>query len=67
MGYSFSIIHALAYSFIGLQTVYLATQFNPVYWNTAYLIVNSGSLEDEDTDDEKQDGTNYEKVAKALG
>ena len=49
MGYSFSIIHALAYSFIGFQTVYLATHFNPIYWNTACLVVNSGSLE-EDTE-----------------
>ena len=67
MGYSFSVIHALAYSFIGMQTLYLATHFNPVYWNTAYLIVNSGSLEDEDADDDKQAGTNYTKVAKAIG
>ena len=49
MGYSFSIIHALAYSFIGFQTVYLATHFNPIYWNTACLVVNSGSLEEEET------------------
>lgn len=65
MGYSFSIIHALAYSFIGMQTLYLATNFNPIYWNTAYLIVNSGSLEDEDND--KQESTNYTKLAKAIG
>ena len=68
MGYSFSIIHALAYSFIGMQTLYLGTHFNPVYWNTAYLIVNSGSLETESlTDDDKQEGTNYTKIAKAIG
>ena len=66
MGYSFSIIHALAYSFIGMQTLYLATNFNPVYWNTAYLIVNSGSLEDDENDDESQAGTNYTKLAKAI-
>jgi DNA polymerase-3 subunit alpha len=48
MGYSFSIIHALAYSFIGFQTAYLATRWNPIYWNTACLVVNSGSLEDEE-------------------
>lgn len=59
MGYSFSIIHALVYSFIGFQTMYLATHWNPIYWNTACLIVNSGSL-DEDS------GTNYTKTAKAL-
>ena len=43
---SFSLIHALAYSILGLQTGYIATHWNPVYWNTACLIVNSGSLED---------------------
>ena len=48
MGYSFSIIHALAYSFIGVQTIYLATHWNPIYWNTACLIVNSGSLEEQE-------------------
>ena len=46
MGYSFSRIHALAYSFVGVQTLYIATNWSPIYWNTACLIVNSGSLED---------------------
>ena len=62
MGYSFSIIHALAYSFIGMQTLYLATHFNPVYWNTAYLIVNSGAI-----DEEAGEQTDYTKIAKAIG
>lgn len=62
MGYSFSIIHALAYSFIGMQTLYLATHFNPVYWNTAYLIVNSGAI-----DEEASEQTDYTKLAKAIG
>lgn len=61
MGYSFSIIHALAYSFVGMQTLYLATHFNPIYWNTACLIVDSGSLE------ESSDSTNYKKIAIAIG
>ena len=52
MGYSFSIIHALAYSFIGVQTIYIATHWNPIYWNTACLIVNSASLENEEDDDD---------------
>lgn len=68
---SFSIIHALAYSFIGFQTAYVATHWNPIYWNTANLIVNSGSLEgyeDEDADEEtKEKQTDYAKIAKALG
>ena len=80
MGYSFSIIHALAYSFIGFQTAYIATRWNPIYWDTACLIVNSGSLEDDDVEyDEDEDGdivsapkkkeasTDYAKLAKALG
>lgn len=57
---SFSLIHALAYSFIGFQTVYLATNWNSIYWNTACLIVNSGSLgstidTNEDIDNEYED------------
>ena len=46
LGYAFSMNHSLPYSFVGIQTIYLATNFNPIYWNTACLIVNSGSLED---------------------
>ena len=75
MGYSFSTIHALAYSFIGYQTAYIATNWNPIYWDTACLVVNSGSLEEDDIeyDEEgnpikrKETGTDYGKVAKAIG
>lgn len=78
MGYSFSIIHALAYSFIGFQTMFIATRWNSIYWNTACLIINSGSLEDdveceieEDEDGErlvkKEKSADYAKIAKALG
>ena len=76
MGYSFSVIHALAYSFIGFQTMYIATRWNPIYWNTACLIVNSGSLEEDSEFEEDEDGyvikkdektTDYSKIAKALG
>ena len=72
MGYSFSIIHALAYSFIGFQTAYIATKWHPIYWNTACLVVNSGSLggddeEDDDEDTKKDKGSDYAKIAKAIG
>ena len=76
MGYSFSVIHALAYSFIGFQTAYIATRWNPIYWDTACLVVNSGSLEDEDDNEydeddqptkKKEQSTDYGKIAKALG
>lgn len=59
LGYSFSKIHSLAYSYIGLQTVYLATYFPSVYWNTACLRVDAG-LDDES-------GSDYAKLAKAVG
>ena len=62
MGYSFSVIHALAYSFIGVQTLYIATHWNPIYWNTACLIVNSGA-----TDPDNGGSTDYSKIAKAMG
>lgn len=62
LGYSFSRLHSLAYSFVGIQTLFLATKFNPLYWNTACLTVNSGSL---DADNEK--ATDYSKLAKAIG
>lgn len=69
MGYSFSIIHALAYSFIGYQTLHIASKWNPIYWNTACLIVNSASLEDnsEEDVDAKEKSADYAKVAKAIG
>ena len=76
MGYSFSIIHALAYSFIAYQMAYLATKYNPIYWNCACLIVNSEAIEEIDDDDDddvvaeedkkKEKAADYEKIAKAL-
>lgn len=62
LGYAFSINHSLPYSFVGIQTILLATQWNPIYWNTACLIVNSGAI-----DPDSANSTDYCKVAKALG
>lgn len=72
LGYSFSDIHSMSYSYIGFQSAYLATKWPSIYWNTACLIVNSGALENEsDEDDEESDNkdksTNYGKVASAIG
>lgn len=47
MSYSFSEVHSLEYSFIGIQTVLVATAFPRIYWETACLIVNSQSIEEE--------------------
>lgn len=63
MGYSFSSLHSLAYSFVGVQTAYLGTCFPTVYWNTACLAVNSGS----DVEEDEGKATDYSKIAKALG
>lgn len=61
LGYAFSLNHSLPYSFVGIQTILLATQFSPIYWNTACLIVNSGAV-----DPELSGTTDYGKIAKAL-
>ena len=70
LGYAFSDIHSMSYSFIGYQSAYLATTKNPIYWNTSCLIINSGMVEDEDIDadeETKEKQTDYAKNAKALG
>jgi DNA polymerase-3 subunit alpha len=51
MSYSFSEVHALLYSFIGIQTLVVATQFPIIYWNTACLIVNSQSIEEQEEEE----------------
>ena len=62
LGYAFSMNHSLPYSFVGMQTLLLASKFNPIYWNTACLIVNSGAV-----DPELKGTTDYGKIAKAIG
>lgn len=78
MGYSFSLPHSLAYSFVGFQTLILATSYPSIYWNCACLITNSGgeldSVDDDDFDDDEDDdakkknrSTKYGKIAAAIG
>lgn len=62
LGYAFSLNHSLPYSFVGIQSIYFVMNFNPIYWNTACLIVNSGA-----TDEESGGSTDYGKIAKAIG
>jgi len=69
--------HALAYSFVGIQTLYLATNFPEVFWNCACLIVNAGGAELMDADDidddeeevekKKNKSVNYGKISTAIG
>ena len=56
--------------------MFIATNWNPIYWNTACLIVNSGGLEEDSNFEEDEDGfvvqkkekaTDYGKIAKAIG
>ncbi len=44
-GYGFNRSHTLAYSLIGLQELNLCFRYPIIYWNTANLIVDSGSLD----------------------
>jgi len=60
-GYSFNSSHTLAYSMILLQELNLNYRWNPIYWQTANLIVDSGSL---DTD--ANDATDYGKMGIAI-
>lgn len=58
--------------------MYLGTHWNPIYWDTACLVVNSGSLQDDEEKDEieveveekekkkQATSTDYGKIAKAL-
>ena len=53
----------------------MSTVWNPIYWDAACLVVNSGSLEEDEEyeiDEEenvkkKEKGSDYAKVAKAIG
>lgn len=81
MGYSFAKPHALAYSFVGIQTLYLATTYADIYWNCACLITNAGGAdlldaddvdseaeeEEETTTKKKNKSVNYGKISVALG
>lgn len=58
MGYSFALPHSLAYSFVGIQTLILATEYPSIYWNCACLITNSGGNEDAEDEDEEENKLN---------
>ena len=60
-GYGFNKSHTLAYSIIGLQELNLCYKYNPIYWQTANLIVDSGAV-----DENAGDSTNYGKIAVAI-
>ena len=75
--------HALAYSFVGIQTLYLATNYPEIYWNCACLIVKAGGadliesdIEEENIDENEEEipkkkkknkTTDYGKISSAMG
>lgn len=65
LSYAFSLPHTLAYSLIAMEELNIFNYYNPLYWQTSCLTVNSGSQE-VDEDDKKKD-KNYGKVAEAIG
>lgn len=70
LGYSFSILHTMAYTAIALQELVLFNNYPSIYWNTATLTVNSGSVEEGIEDEELQSksrATDYGKVAASIG
>lgn len=78
-GYSFCMAHTLAYSIVALQELNLCYKYPIIFWNTANLIVDSGSMnleeefgldneEDEDNDEKlKNSSTDYGRIAAAIG
>ncbi|KFZ25948.1 MAG: DNA polymerase III subunit alpha [Candidatus Izimaplasma bacterium HR2] len=64
-GYSFSECHTLPYTVIAVQQLNLAYNYPIVYWNTACLSVNAGSLEDSEA--KKAKTTDYGSIASAIG
>ena len=60
-GYGFNKSHTLAYSIIGLQELNLCFKYNPIYWQTANLIVDSGAI-----NENSGDSANYGKISTAI-
>lgn len=78
MAYAFAKPHCLVYSFVGIQTLYLATNFPSVFWNCACLTVNAGGAELLELDEnevlkeetptvKKNKSVDYGKISTAIG
>ena len=75
LGYAFSIIHTISYSIIALQETHLNVHYPPIYWATARLLVEAGSIDfmEEDLElfryddeDEEAEGEGDEKKKKTV-
>lgn len=65
LNYAFSSPHVLAYSLIALVQLNMNLYYDPLYWKTAVLSVNSGSLTVEEGT--KAKASDYGKTASAIG
>ena len=65
LGYSFPAAHSLQYSTVMFQELNMSHQYSPVYWQTACLNMNSGSVEVEE-DSGKAGSIDYGKVSTAV-
>lgn len=68
-GYSFSVLHTIGYSHILLIQLELITNYSPIYWNTAVLLIESGAISQDvenEEDNKKEKTTNYGVVASAI-
>src|SRR5699024_9623532 len=63
LGYSFPSAHSLQYGNVMMQELNMSYKFSPVYWQTACLNMNSGSVE---TEGEDNDTIDYGKVSTAV-
>lgn len=63
LGYSFPSSHSLQYGNVMMQELNMSYKFSPVYWQTACLNMNSGSVE---TEGEDNDTIDYGKVSTAV-
>lgn len=61
LSYSFSLVHSTLYTFIGIQTLALATSYPSIYWNTACLITNTQSIPDGEEEVEDIEDVNNEE------
>lgn len=57
--YAFSSIHSNLYSIIGLQNLHLNIEYHPIYWQTACLNVDAGTIDGDSID--------YAKIGSAIG
>lgn len=66
LGYSFPASHSLQYISVMMQELNMSYKYSPVYWQTACLNINSGSVEIDEASG-KAGSIDYGKVSTAVG